>query len=71
MPKEDGQSLSEFNIKISNDNLSECIRESKEKAPLEVLIIFEPYLSGLESAVDKVGAILDSYTTERHICLSL
>lgn len=71
MPKKDGQSLAEFNIKISNDNLSECIRESKEKALLDVLIIFEPYLSGLESAVDKVGSILDSYTTERHICLSL
>ena len=71
LSKEDGESLAEFKIRISNDNPSECIREAKEKAPLEVLIIFEPYLSGLESAAARVGSILDSYTTERHICLSL
>ena len=71
LTKEDGQSLAEFKIKISIDNLSECIIEAKEKAPLEVLIIFEPYLSELESAAARVGSILDSYITERHICLSL
>ena len=60
-----------FSVKISSENVSECVRVSKEKAPLEVLIIFEPYLSGLESAAARVGSILDSYTTERHICLSL
>ena len=71
IPKEDGQSLAEFKIKISNDNPSDSIRAAKEEAPLDVLIIFEPYLSGLESAVDKVSSIIDSYTTERSICLSL
>ena len=60
-----------LSIKISEGNASDCIRVSKEKAPLEVLIIFEPYLSELESAAARVGSILDSYTTERHICLSL
>ena len=71
LPKEDGESLAEIKIRIYNDNVSECVRVSKEKAPLEVLIIFEPYLSELESAAARVGSILDSYTTERHICLSL
>ena len=60
-----------LSIKISSENVSECIRMAKEKAPLDILIIFEPYLSGLESAVDKIGSILDSYITERSICLSL
>lgn len=67
----DNQNSAMFSVKISSENVSECVRVSKEKAPLEVLIIFEPYLSGLESAAARVGFILDNYTTERHICLSL